>query len=319
MLDLELLAYLKDIILLLWLTAFGGFVGSFLNVVIFRMPNGQSLSIPGSHCYYCGVPIRWFDNIPVFSWLFLGAKCRHCLGPISIRYPMVELSFAIVSFLLALREIFSKHSLAVLEKLSRYYPHDHWLFVEVFEIPAAGWVRYSAYFLLFCLLGSITAIGYDRKKVPLRLPVIGEFLGLLLVLFAPVLWIDLGPNSWWDRLVLADSSLWGGVSYLNSMGERFLLLLLYSASMVVIGGSLSWVVYRSSTHFYRRSWWALAAQYELLGIYLGWPRMIALLAYSTPPLILLVIFAKVRKKEVPEYLWSLLLFFTAIIVFLGIG
>lgn len=77
-------------ILLVWLTFFGACIGSFLNVVVYRLPLGKSLSDPPSHCPKCGHPIRWFDNVPVLGWLWLGGKCRDCKEPISVRYPIVE-------------------------------------------------------------------------------------------------------------------------------------------------------------------------------------------------------------------------------------
>jgi len=67
-------------------------VGSFLNVVIYRLPNGMSLSKPGSHCTSCDYSLKWYDNIPVLSYLFLGGKCRKCKSPISPRYMLVELA-----------------------------------------------------------------------------------------------------------------------------------------------------------------------------------------------------------------------------------
>ncbi|MBZ0269232.1 prepilin peptidase [bacterium] len=69
---------------------FGLLVGSFLNVVIHRLPRGESLSSPGSHCPKCGKGVRPYDNVPVLSWLVLRGKCRDCRAPISARYPAVE-------------------------------------------------------------------------------------------------------------------------------------------------------------------------------------------------------------------------------------
>ena len=66
-------------------------VGSFLNVVIHRVPRGGSVLSPPSRCPGCGNQLRWFDNIPVVSWLALRGRCRKCRAPISIRYPIVEL------------------------------------------------------------------------------------------------------------------------------------------------------------------------------------------------------------------------------------
>jgi len=66
-------------------------VGSFLNVCIHRLPRNQSLNSPPSRCPSCEYRLRWFDNIPVLSYVLLGGRCRKCRAPISIRYPVVEL------------------------------------------------------------------------------------------------------------------------------------------------------------------------------------------------------------------------------------
>lgn len=78
-------------------------VGSFLNVVIWRVPRGESVVSPGSACPACGHPIRVRDNIPVVSWLLLRGRCRDCTTHISARYPLVELATAIAFVALALR------------------------------------------------------------------------------------------------------------------------------------------------------------------------------------------------------------------------
>jgi leader peptidase (prepilin peptidase)/N-methyltransferase len=75
---------------------FGGLIGSFLNVVAHRLPRGESLVSPGSHCPGCGTPVRPYDNVPVLSWLFLRGRCRSCGVRISPRYPLVELLTAAV-------------------------------------------------------------------------------------------------------------------------------------------------------------------------------------------------------------------------------
>lgn len=71
-------------------------VGSFLNVVIYRLPLGMSLSTPPSHCPKCDYRLRWYDNIPVLSYCVLGGKCRSCKTHISFRYTLVELSNALL-------------------------------------------------------------------------------------------------------------------------------------------------------------------------------------------------------------------------------
>jgi leader peptidase (prepilin peptidase)/N-methyltransferase len=77
---------------LIFLGAFGLLFGSFANVLIWRVPRGESIVSPGSHCPRCGHDVRWYDNIPVLSWVLLRGRCRDCGEPISPRYPVVELA-----------------------------------------------------------------------------------------------------------------------------------------------------------------------------------------------------------------------------------
>jgi leader peptidase (prepilin peptidase)/N-methyltransferase len=75
--------------------ALGAIVGSFLNVVVYRLPRAESLVAPGSRCPECSTPIAPYDNVPVLSWLWLRGRCRHCGARISPRYPAVELLTAL--------------------------------------------------------------------------------------------------------------------------------------------------------------------------------------------------------------------------------
>lgn len=80
------------------MVCYGAIVGSFLNVVILRLPEkGASIAFPGSHCPQCKTPIRWYDNIPVISYCLIGGKCRACRQPISLQYPVVELCMALLT------------------------------------------------------------------------------------------------------------------------------------------------------------------------------------------------------------------------------
>ncbi|MCX7523189.1 prepilin peptidase [Microbacterium sp. STN6] len=80
---------------------FGLLIGSFLNVVVYRVPNGGSIVSPPSACPGCASRIAWYDNIPVVSWLALRGRCRSCGNPISARYPLVELGTAVLFALVA--------------------------------------------------------------------------------------------------------------------------------------------------------------------------------------------------------------------------
>ncbi len=79
-------AYLTEFLIFI----FGSCIGSFLNVCIYRLPESKSIVRPGSRCPSCGTPIRFYDNIPILSYILLKGKCRHCAAAISFRYPVVE-------------------------------------------------------------------------------------------------------------------------------------------------------------------------------------------------------------------------------------
>ncbi|HWP06945.1 MAG TPA: prepilin peptidase [Polyangiaceae bacterium] len=90
MAPLPSLADFPPVFLIVFAVALGLVLGSFLNVVIYRLPRGENIAFPGSHCPHCGQPIKPYDNIPVLSWLVLRGRARCCKAPISPRYPLVE-------------------------------------------------------------------------------------------------------------------------------------------------------------------------------------------------------------------------------------
>jgi len=118
-------------------------VGSFLNVCIYRLPIGQSLVWPASRCPRCGRELRWFDNIPVLSWIFLRGKCGQCGEPISVQYPIVEMATALIAVaivmltppgpLLASRLVFAA-ALVVLFMIDL----EHQILPNVITLPGIG-------------------------------------------------------------------------------------------------------------------------------------------------------------------------------------
>jgi len=79
---------------------FGIMIGSFLNVVIYRIPKNESIAFPASKCQSCQTPLKWYHNIPIFSWLFLGGKCAFCKDPIAKQYPIVEFVTGVIFVIL---------------------------------------------------------------------------------------------------------------------------------------------------------------------------------------------------------------------------
>ena len=80
----------ESLVIILVIFIFGAMIGSFLNVVIYRIPKGESIVFPASKCQNCQTPLKWYHNIPIFSWLFLRGKCGFCKEPISKQYPIIE-------------------------------------------------------------------------------------------------------------------------------------------------------------------------------------------------------------------------------------
>lgn len=175
--------------------------GSFLNVCIYRLPRGRSVVSPGSACPQCETPIRFYDNVPVLSWLLLRGRCRRCHAPISPRYMIVELLTACL--FLACFERFGL-TLATLK---------YWVFG-------------------FLLLGLIFTDA-ETKLLPDKLTFPGIVLGLIFSWFVPVndLLARLLPglfslplNSNWRLLSFADSLLGAiiGASFIYGAGVIYL-------------------------------------------------------------------------------------------------
>jgi leader peptidase (prepilin peptidase)/N-methyltransferase len=132
--------------ILLFFFILGAIVGSFLNVCIYRVPKRESLIYPASHCTHCGRPIKFYDNIPLISYILLGGKCRYCKEHISIRYPVVEgLSGLLCTAL------FIKHGLTL---------------------------PFVLYFCFAALLLIITFIDIDYQLIPDIISLPGIFIGL---------------------------------------------------------------------------------------------------------------------------------------------
>src|SRR5574344_1354401 len=95
-------------------------IGSFLNVVILRAFSNESICFPGSKCPKCQKPLKWYHNIPIFSYIFLKGKCAFCKEPISIQYPIVELHTGILFVVVFIKFEISLNTLFILAFLSLF-------------------------------------------------------------------------------------------------------------------------------------------------------------------------------------------------------
>jgi leader peptidase (prepilin peptidase)/N-methyltransferase len=143
-------------ILMVFIFAYGAVVGSFLNVVIYRLPRDKSLVFPPSACPSCNTHIRWYDNIPLFSWLILRAKCRVCKAPISIRYFLIELLTACLALFVYLWYFyFQKRQLGL---------EGAYAFQMFFK---GGWLVYLNAVVLICAFLAASAIDLELWIIPL--------------------------------------------------------------------------------------------------------------------------------------------------------
>jgi len=201
--------------------AWGACVGSFLNVCIHRIPREESVIRPRSHCPHCGRPIAWYDNIPLWSWLALRARCRQCRAPIAARYVLVELLVAVL-FLL----VWLKFDLQDGPRLLGLVPIRDWRLVPVYWLMAGGLV-----------LG--TFVDFEHLIIPDRVTLGGIVAGIALSALAPSLhgaatarealwasalgaaagWFSLWAVAWLGALVFRKEAMgFGDVKLLGAIG-----------------------------------------------------------------------------------------------------
>jgi len=138
------------------LSGLGLAVGSFLNVVIYRLPHGASVAWPASHCTSCGRPLSWYENVPIVSWIALRGRCRTCHARISIQYPLVEAATAALF-------------------LAGYY---------AFGLTSLLPVRLA----FACAMIVLFAIDFEHQILPNEITLPGVVIGLVLSIFLPPGW-----------------------------------------------------------------------------------------------------------------------------------
>jgi leader peptidase (prepilin peptidase)/N-methyltransferase len=184
----------------------GAIWGSFLNVVIYRLPAGLSVVSPPSRCPKCHTQLAWYDNVPILGWLWLRGKCRYCKTPIPIRYPAIELLTALLSLWM-------------------------WLHIAqgriqgpIEELPGLALaLTFFLYFYGLAILISIAFIDLDETIIPHELTASGTALGLLTAFVVP----RDGPMAGlWPQVDWLDSLLGmaagGGIIASVILGYKFL-------------------------------------------------------------------------------------------------
>ena len=185
----------------------GASVASFLNVCIWRIPREESVVNPPSHCPKCNARIRWYQNIPVFSWLALRGRCANCREPISPRYIGVELLGGIL-FLCAFAQ-WANNPAGVFRSI--YYPPLGMAMYHSFAVVPVVWLAFAG-----LILGSFVDI--DHQWIPDRVTIGGMILGVPLSCLVPELQRE---TTWTGALVWSLAGLVFGFGLLWLVGEVF--------------------------------------------------------------------------------------------------
>ncbi len=232
---------LSSLFLWTWLFCVGATVGSFLNVVVYRLPLGKNLAFPGSFCPRCGHPIRGSDNVPILSWLLLRGQCRDCQGKISSRYFFVELTVATVFLLVLAADIYLPPGSLGFATRHLLTPHD----------GPAFWCMYFIHVTLITTFLGFILIVADGNNTGSRL-----FLPVALVAFVlPLIWPQIRSvpaaiypdvNSWWAGLIDGLAGLTAGLVFWQASdaarprGRNHWLSLVQIGWAVTLGLTLGW-------------------------------------------------------------------------------
>jgi leader peptidase (prepilin peptidase)/N-methyltransferase len=170
----------------------GASIGSFLNVSIARLPLEKSLLWPNSRCGTCLQSIRWYDNLPLLSYLWLRGRCRDCGERYSVAYLLVELATALGFVGLFLLEVVANvHN----------WPHHSPYSIPLGSFPASSWVGFAWHALLFAFLIVASVCDLKSREIPLQLTLTGTLIGLIGSALMPWPW----PN---DLPVAASPFAW---------------------------------------------------------------------------------------------------------------
>jgi len=245
-----------------WFFFFGATVGSFLNVVIWRMPRGETVVSRPSRCPFCSTQLKWNDNVPVLGWIMLGGRCRTCRLPISPRYPIIEAVVGLIFLLLLQFEVLSGgDNLPGVDAVSA--PHTRAMLELQFPLLSI----YVFHCYLFSLMVCWAMIAWDRSRMPLTLCVLAYGVGFL----GPMIWPELYP------VRFADMSLGSVVDAVRL--EVFVSVLCGALAGVVWGVLLRACVSRPISDDASRRL-GIPIMMVAVGMYCGWQATFAVAALS---------------------------------------
>jgi len=258
--------------LTVWLCCVGGCVGSFMNVVVLRMPAGISIARTGSRCPRCLHAIRWYDNVPLVSWLVLRGRCRDCGVRISLRYPLVELLASILFLVMAFGEGFRAGQNLPPPPSA---PLHYWL--TAFET----WSIYGYHMLLLVTLTAAGLMMADGSDVPWRLFVPALVVGIA----GPCVFAHLHP------VPFADGSAVPG--WLGGLAGSSAGLLTGSIVGLLVGPAVRGGGHRPTT------WRTATLAGATAGAFLGWQAVGVVLAFTAVTFLLATLATRVFRRAGP--------------------
>ncbi len=270
-----------------WFFVLGATIGSFLNVVAYRMPMGLTIVSKPSRCPYCETPIRFKHNVPIFGWLALRGRCNACRLPISIRYPLVEVIVGTLFFILLCFELASGGANLPIE--FRYARRG-----IMWNVLSPNWTLIGLYFfhaLLIAILSTIALIKFDRLRIPMMLVVFAVIVACGCVAKFPMLWV-----SPWPPEIFESTTAFGQTGYLERLTQPL--------SGLVIGALTGWAMHCMVDRGTRKSsQTGILIITAIVGAFLGW-QMVVPFAFIT---VLIHFFTMLGGKLIgksTDHLWA---------------
>ncbi|MCC9605327.1 prepilin peptidase [Blastopirellula sp. JC732] len=267
-----------------WFFAVGAVIGSYLNVVVWRLPRGKSVVDKPSACPFCCTKIRALDNVPVLGWINLEGKCRACRLPISSRYPLVEAAMGMIFVALLIAELLSGGSNLPGGELTS----GRGFAGVVFE---ARWpiIRLYAYHAaFFCWLLPWALIAWDRQRIPKSTVLVAAIVGI----GAPLIWPGLHPIA----ALAIDAS---------PQVTELVTMLVGTAVGLMIGMAVRQLEACEEDDLSRG--WGMPTMLAFMGLFLGWQAVVTIAAVILPLYGAAVFAMSERGKFVRRGLFELLM------------
>lgn len=290
--------------------AVGASIGSFLNVVAYRLPNHLDISVAGSRCPKCGKRLTFKENMPLFGWIRLRGKCSGCQIPIPLKYLIAELLLGFIAVWLGAYELLSG-GINLPLRTPNFYAGVVWIvFYTKWDL-----VSYTLFhFALFSILCTQVLILDNKLPVPKRFWVFSLVFGFSLTLCFP--WLQLVHSSLFLPGVemRAPGQIEGvKIEWMQSNLQSILWGMIYSITIALPAATISTILTRNSHHSHFLMW---LGTFACIGVWLGWPAAflisaISLLAFSS--ILIISRFTTVLKTEQHAFYLSLIVLAVAIL------